>query len=80
MVLKAEGKLVFRKQLMKRKDGILKIDVKVFLYIPTDVWRDSQWPFKTETQDVCIRINRSSSMLTVTRIEEKASNKPGRGE
>lgn len=80
MVLQARGKLVFRKQRMKRRDGSEKIDVKAFIYIPTTLWRDSQWPFKLETQDVHIAVDTAQDLIIMQATEEKASNKLGRGE
>jgi len=80
MVLHARGKLMFRKQRLKRRDGSEKIDVKAFIYIPTHMWRDSQWPFKLETQDVHIAVDTVQDLIIIQATEEKASNIPGRGE
>jgi len=70
------GKLQVRRQHVKRADGSTHTDVKVFIYIPTQLWRDSQFPFKIETQNVNLTVDLAKGMLIV----EKASNIPGRGE
>jgi len=70
------GKILVRRQRLKRADGRIREDVKVFVYIPTQLWRDSQWPFKIEAQDVNLTVDLKKGTLLV----EKASNIPGRGE
>ena len=70
------GKLRVRKQYFKRADGGVKEDIKVFVYIPTALWRDSQFPFKIETQDVRIRIVLDENEKPWILVVEKASNKP----
>lgn len=70
------GKIQVRRQRIKRADGQVREDIKVFVYIPTQLWRDSQFPFKIETQNVLLTVALKEGMLIV----EKASNKPGRGE
>lgn len=80
MVLKAKGRLIFRKQRCKRKDGTERIDIKVFVYVPTALWQDSQWPFKREGQPIWILVDTVQGLLIVQAVEEKASNKLERGE
>lgn len=114
------GTLQVRRQRKKRADGTTKTDVKLFVYIPTALWRDSQFPFELKTQNLQIRIvvneDTRKGMLVVGKApttpcplakecpfgpicdtadpkecktwqghelrvqQEKASNKPGRGE
>lgn len=76
MPTKIIGKLRVRRQYFKRKNGSTHEDIKVFVYIPTQLWRDSQFPFKIETQDVRLTVDLEKGTLLV----EKASNKLGRGE
>lgn len=70
------GKIQVRRQRLKRADGQVREDVKVFVYIPTQLWRDSQFPFNIKTQDVLLTVDLKEGMLIV----EKASNIPRRGE
>jgi len=82
------GKLQVRRQRLKRADGQVREDIKVFVYIPAQLWRDSQFPFKIETQDVQLTVDLEKGTLLVKkrrrrrrrRLVEKASNMPGRGE
>jgi len=69
MVLSKEGTLYHR------KDG------KYFLYIPTDMTKDSQFPFqnikKGETQKVMIHVSTVQGILIVTPIEVDVSGGKG---
>jgi len=70
------GKLQVRTQRKKRADGSIKEDVKLFVYIPTRLWRDSQFPFNIETQDVHIRVGKDGNTGAGILVVGKASNKP----
>jgi len=69
MVLSKEGTLYHR------KDG------KYFLYIPTDMTKDSQFPFqnikKGETQKVMIHVSTVQGILIVTKVEAEDSGEKG---
>lgn len=74
------GKLRVRKQYFKRRNGGTHEDVKLFVYIPTALWRDSQFPFNIETQDVRIRVVINEDTDKGMLVIEKASNITERGE